>query len=294
MIDLHIHSVYSDGTYTVTEVLEEARRNHITLISITDHNTVGAYEELKGIDTQEAYDIKTISGIEINCMYRNAKIELLGYGMTDFAGLQQWCDRYFSEEQNRAFRNQEYARLFEVLAKHNIKHDLPQKWDPQLGLPHTAIYNGIKKFDDNKAFMTNEEWNSFDLFFRTATTNQEAIFFIEYSDMMPSASEASQIIRKSGGMVFLAHVYQYGLSNHIEFTQSMLTDGIIDGAEVYHSTFTQEQSDAIIEYCQKNHVLMSGGSDSHGEKGKVRKIGRGYGNLHMPMALIENWVTKFL
>ncbi|NLO84088.1 MAG: PHP domain-containing protein [Clostridiales bacterium] len=294
MIDLHIHSVYSDGTYTVREVLEEAKKNHVTLLSITDHNTVGAYEELKGINTEETYDIKTISGIEINCMYDNAKIEVLGYGMTDFEGIQQWCDDHFSKEKDRAFRNQEYARLFEVLTNNNIRNDLPEIWDPQLGLPHTAIYNGIRKHDDNQAFMRKEEWNSFDLFFRTATTNRDSIFFIEYSDMVPSAKEASETIKKAGGMVFLAHVYQYGLSHHIEFTKSMLKDGIINGAEVYHSTFTQEQSHTLIDYCLKNHLPMSGGSDSHGEKGRVRKIGKGYGNLHIPMDLIENWVTKFL
>lgn len=182
----------------------------------------------------------------------------------------------------------------DVLTKNRITHALSDRWDASLGFPHTAIYNEIRKYDENKIFMSEKEWNSFDSFFRTATTNEDSLFFIEYNDIVPSAKDASDIIRKAGEMVFLAHAYQYGLNNHIEFVDNMLADKIIDGVEVYHSTFTAGQSEEIIRYCHQRDLPMSGGSDSHGHKGKIREIGTGYGNLDIPTHLIEKWIDKLI
>lgn len=47
MIDLHIHSNFSDGVYSVDEILEIAQKIGCTIISIVDHNTCEAYEYLK-------------------------------------------------------------------------------------------------------------------------------------------------------------------------------------------------------------------------------------------------------
>lgn len=55
MIDLHIHSIHSDGTDTVVDILKKAEKNALEYISITDHNTCNAYEELKKINIKKYY-----------------------------------------------------------------------------------------------------------------------------------------------------------------------------------------------------------------------------------------------
>ena len=69
-------------------------------------------------------------------------------------------------------------------------------------------------------------------------------------------------------------------------------NNIIDGVEVYHSSFTEEQIKILEKYCRDNNLLMSGGSDCHGEKKVDRKIGVGYGNLNISKEILKEWIDK--
>ena len=79
MIDIHTHTTYSDGTSTPKELLEKAQQKKLTIISITDHNTVGAYEELKNPNIRGKFEGMIIPGIEITTTYHGETIEVLGY-----------------------------------------------------------------------------------------------------------------------------------------------------------------------------------------------------------------------
>ena len=79
MIDLHTHTKYSDGTWDVQKLLQEAEKNNVKLLAITDHDTVKAHLELEKLDYSKYYTGKIVSGAEFNCVFNNAKIELLGY-----------------------------------------------------------------------------------------------------------------------------------------------------------------------------------------------------------------------
>lgn len=81
MIDLHIHTTYSDGTYSVKEILKEAQEKKLEVISITDHDNVKAYKEIWKIDVNNFYSGKIITGCEFKCVLPeyNLPIEILGY-----------------------------------------------------------------------------------------------------------------------------------------------------------------------------------------------------------------------
>lgn len=81
MIDLHIHTTYSDGTYSVKEILKEAQEKKLEVISITDHDNVKAYKEIGKIDVNNFYSGKIITGCEFKCVLPeyNLPIEILGY-----------------------------------------------------------------------------------------------------------------------------------------------------------------------------------------------------------------------
>ena len=81
MIDLHWHTTNSDGTDITIQLLKKAQEKGITLLSITDHDTTKAYFDIDNININEYYNGKIITGIEINCVFNNIKIELLGYGI---------------------------------------------------------------------------------------------------------------------------------------------------------------------------------------------------------------------
>ena len=83
--------------------------------------------------------------------------------------------------------------------------------------------------------------------------------------------------------------YKYQLDDHISYLNKMIDRNLLDGVEVYHSSFTDKQIETLEKYCMHRGLLMSGGSDCHGEKKKDRKLGMGYGNLNINKEIIQNW-----
>ena len=74
MIDLHIHTSYSDGTDSLIELLEKAEKNKLEYISITDHDNCRVYDELRKIEGSKYYTGKIIPGVEIKCGYKGRLI----------------------------------------------------------------------------------------------------------------------------------------------------------------------------------------------------------------------------
>ena len=81
MIDLHIHSTYSDGSKTVKEILVEAQNLGLNTISFTDHETCNAYNELEKINTKYYFSGNIINGIELKSSYKDIVLDILGYGI---------------------------------------------------------------------------------------------------------------------------------------------------------------------------------------------------------------------
>jgi 3',5'-nucleoside bisphosphate phosphatase len=288
MIDLHIHTVCSDGTWTISETLEKAQKANLTALSITDHNTIKVYYDIgKG---NFGYTGEIISGVEIDCIAFNSKVELLGYDFTDLNLLDTWLKENFSNEKEKLFRKGEYDRLLDKIQEHGVINNCTKVYEDQEFLPHTAVYREIKKHESNASFMSEREWNDIYTFFRTATTNPKSLFYIDYTGLLPLAEEVASIIRKAKGKVFLAHVYQYGMDNHIQFIDALRRSKIIDGIEVFYVEFTEEQTNTLYNYCKQNNLFMSGGSDCHGDKGN-RKICTGNGNLNVPEKILDEWIT---
>ena len=89
MIDLHVHTNYSDGTWDLKKLLEEAEKAKIEVLSITDHDTIKAYKELEKIDYKKIYSGKIISGVEFNTVYDGVTFHLLAYNF-DYKKLEQY------------------------------------------------------------------------------------------------------------------------------------------------------------------------------------------------------------
>ncbi len=77
-IDLHLHTNNSDGDDSTKEIIQKAKDLDISLISITDHDTVNAYDDLKDIDTM---GIKIIPAVELSCAYESEMRDILGYNI---------------------------------------------------------------------------------------------------------------------------------------------------------------------------------------------------------------------
>ena len=289
MIDLHSHTTNSDGTWTTAKLLKEAEKLKLEAFSITDHDSVESYVEIENSEElKKIYKGKLIRGAELNCTYDGVKIEILAYDF-DLQPVRNWLKDYYTPEKNRNRLIEEFNDLVDICKEKGIKIEKDLKYNPDKEYPVDAIYYSITKFEENKKYFTEEQWNDIAIFFRTCTVDKKFPLYRDFSKQMPTLEKISKLIHENNGKVFLAHLYKYKLDDHISYLNKITDSDLLDGIEVFHSSFNNEQIDILEKYCNDRGILMSGGSDCHGEKKKDRKLGIGYGNLNIKSNIIKKW-----
>lgn len=126
MIDLHIHSTYSDGSNSPTEILRIAQEQKLEYISITDHNSVDAYNELR--KTRNLFEGKIISGVEISTSYKGQNIEILGYGI-DIKSIEVFLNKHFKKNENQ--QSIIFNTLYNAYKKIGVRMDITE-YDPTI------------------------------------------------------------------------------------------------------------------------------------------------------------------
>lgn len=191
MIDLHTHTTFSDGTWTLEEMLTNAENSNITILSITDHDTALPHIKLRNIDIKNYYSGKIIVGGEFNAIFRNTKIELLGYNF-DAVQLQKWIDSTYNLKDEIQGYKEEFLEILELCKKNSIKISDGLKYDESLKYPTKIIYNDITKYKENKKFFNDDEWNVREAFFRSCTCNPNFILYRNFSKQYPTAEEVAR------------------------------------------------------------------------------------------------------
>ena len=289
MVDLHSHTTNSDGTWNTKELLTKAQDLGLEVFSITDHDTAKSYIEIENNkELQKIYKGKLINGVELNCTYDGIKIEVLAYNF-GLHPVQEWLENYYTPEKERNRLIEEFDDLLNICKDKGIRVEKNLRYNPDTEYPVDVIYYSIVKFEENKKFFTEEQWNDRALFFRTCTVDKNFPLYRDFSKQMPTLEFVNEFIHKHNGKTFLAHLYKYQLDDHIAYLDKIIDKNLLDGVEVYHSSFTEKQIETLKKYCIDKKLLMSGGSDCHGDKKKDRKLGIGYGNLNIDKKIIENW-----
>ena len=292
MIDLHIHTKYSDGTSEVLEILKMAEEKHLEYISITDHNSCMAYKELENIDVKKYYNGKIITGVELNTSINGINIELLGYGI-DTKYIQEKLKTMYitAKERNEIEKDQLIQRC------NNLKIELEDPemkyFDEQIHKYYsTYLLEQIKKNPINKKyFLSQESWEDAMKFYRKEMCNEKSEFYIDNTKLYPSIEEVIKLIKQANGLVFVPHIYIYGEKSEIVF-KNIINNYKVDGFECFHSKFTKEQSQEILKYAKENNYYISGGSDYHGKVKPEIKIGEGKDNLNINKEIILPWINK--
>lgn len=178
MIDLHTHTIYSDGTDSVKELLRNAENNKLEILSITDHNICNAYKEMENIDVDELFKGRIIVGCEFTTSFDNRLIEVLGYGF-DYKKVNDYLLNYYNEEYNQNKLLILRRRLLNILDKYQFTYDINKINE---GLKNNSFefstYIEIIKYKEN-FLKTNENiFNSFSDFYRRGITNPNSIFLL--------------------------------------------------------------------------------------------------------------------
>ena len=287
MIDIHMHSKYStDGIDEVSEILEQAEKLGLKYISITDHNSCGAYEDLKNEEIRNIYSGKIITGVELNTKVLGIPIEILGYNI-DPEKLQKLIDEtYLSiDERNKL----EVERLYKkaIDANINLPQDFVEKYDGSI-YASKYFHNYIIKDENNKKYINENSWNDSNVFYREYMSNPSTQFFVDMDDALQDFEVSSKIVKEAGGMVFLPHIFEYR-ENSIKILNYILENYEFDGIECYYRNFTTEQTEFLLNICKEKKLYISGGSDYHGRVKPNVKMGIGEGNLNVPDDIVETW-----
>ena len=261
MIDLHTHTTYSDGTDNLTTLLKNAENAHIEVLSITDHVTCEAYRELESLDVKKYFSGKIIRGCELYSSIEGQTVELLGYNVDTKLLNEKLPKIYYSEAEDNKYQ---YEKLIQICKKIGIKIDYDNiNVDFNSEFSGDVIWREIIKKDYNKIFFDDEDsWYDSNTFYRNCMTNSKSKFFIDKSDFYPSIKEVIDLIKSASGLVFIPHIFIYG-DNSMKFFDVFTKNYSIDGIECYYNSFTNEQTNYLLEYCSSHNLLISGGTDYH-------------------------------
>ena len=262
MIDLHIHTTMSDGQLTPSEVVRLASSIGVSTMAIADHDTVDGVEE--GSAMAQSMGIGFISGIEIS-VKGNEELHILGYCVDiQNGGLKKACEQFLFYRKERVQRIIDYLKekRIEISAEQVLKNAV----NGQVGRPHFA-----RALLDSGHIQNIRE--AYDLYLATPEFNK-----IERPK--PDFSEGISMIRNAGGVAVLAHPSKLKLDNDalVRLLNELVSAGL-KGIEAYYSTHTKEQTDFYLSLAKEHDLIVTAGSDYHGEKASPEvMIGTGINN----------------
>lgn len=256
--DLHIHTYYSDGAYPPAQIAAMAREAGLSLISMTDHDSLAGLEE----KTRAAADcgLSYVPGWEVSAYQGDLKVHILGYGCRICAPYEQFLrarrEGALARAEDIIARASEYFGLDVTLADAERFH---QKKDAPLHTMHIAA-----------AFAERLGRDKGDLYAAAFEPGKPCHSLIG----RPSPQDAIDVIHASGGIAVLAHPGRIKLSAERRFSlMDELVGRGLDGIECSHSDHTEEQTAQFAAYARLRGLLQTGGSDFHAE-GRNRVIGQ--------------------
>ena len=123
MVDMHMHTLYSDGDKTVETVLRMCEEKKLEYISITDHNTTKQYGD-EALE-KNIFTGKIIKGAEMNATFNNKKIEFLAYNIKNLEMINKWSSKFFSYEILKERFERDKNKIIDIWDKNNFIYEYP-------------------------------------------------------------------------------------------------------------------------------------------------------------------------
>ena len=291
MIDMHMHTIYSDGDKTVEQVLKMCEERKLEYISITDHNTCKQYED--DAFHKNIFMGKIIKGVEMNATFKNKKIEVLGYKIKEPKIIEEWSQKFFSEKILKEQQEEEKRKLLDICNKKGLIYDESkiEKNIPVTDYITIYIYKELMRHEENYEIL-GEFSKSLNIFIRKGLMNPDSEYYTGLCNAPePLYKDVINVIHKAGGLAFLAHPFEYRFDYTIDFINQIKKKKELDGIECFHPSANEQKMMMLVDYAKKNNLYISGGSDYHGKKKPDIEVGVGRGNLNIPKEIIEEWIN---
>lgn len=278
LTDLHVHSTASDGTFTPSELVAEAKRIGLKAFALTDHDTVAGVKEATAAADEAG--IELIPGIEISTKYnstyiKDKEVHIVGLYI-DYTN-EHFLSEIAGYRDNRDGRND---KLIELMNEAGMSVSLEAMRDTfgddtVLTRAHFARYMVSKGYVSS----TNEAFDRY--------LGEGKPFYV--SRQMPDPARAVELIHEAGGVAVLAHPILYKMSDSelMKLCQYLKRHGL-NGIEGIYSTYRSGDETTIRRIAGECGLLISGGSDFHGANKPDIRLGIGRGNLKIPYELAVN------
>lgn len=248
-VDLHVHSLFSDGSQHPNEIVQVAMKREVSILSICDHYTIDAYDAL--LSACKSSNIMAVLGVELDANWGDENFHVLAYNF----------DRG-NPQISEFIRSQHEKSVAEC---ENIVTAMSRDY-PQMSLQDYRNYDSPVKGGWKYIHYAVEK--------RVAKTYEEASYFFgKYFKPDPRTFQLSdfcQIVKSAGGVSILAHpghIYNKNPDEYENVLVSMLNCGI-QGIECYYPSHSKNAVRHSVEFCKRNNLCITAGCDSHGEYDK--------------------------
>lgn len=287
MIDLHVHSTCSDGSFTPKELVEYALTHDISAFALTDHDTVDGLDDaishaatLSGKVCEKNPDgksLEVVPGIEFSTEYEGKDVHIVGL-FIDYKS--EIFQRHITEfVRSRDTRNEKMCTL---LQEHGIDITYEKLQQIFPGAVITRAHYGRYLLENGYVKSISEAFDRY--------VGDHAPCFIPREKVTPEG--AVSLIRAVGGIPVLAHPVLYRMSDtRLETLVAKLKDTGLLAIEAIYSTYTPAETRKMHGLAKKYDLAVSGGSDFHGTNKPGLSFGTGYGKLYIHEDILENLRT---
>lgn len=274
-IDLHTHSINSDGVDSVEYVISTAgTKDKSVVLGVVDHHGLTFNKTFK------KDNVRIIAGVEISTEIGNLGNHILGYSL-EFKNVQQ-LEKVFSIVKDGY--NKRASKIIDNLKNANLLVDdieelMRKSESGTVYINHIA--QSVQDLNDFNSVTEVKKW---------AKENGN-LFFVEEEKYLPTSKEVIDILHDCNALSIWGHPGKrfpfnvVGNKQKLEKYLNIMLDYGLDGIEVFHPSHSVEQSDFLLKFAEKNNILISGGSDYHG-KGRGVELGT--------LSLDEKYSKQFL
>ena len=270
-IDLHTHSLCSDGAQTPADVVRSAKEAGLAAIALSDHDCIVGVQE--AIDTGKALGVEVIPAVELSAQ-SDTELHILGYFIDIHNRKLQEAMQYALQVRDQ--RQEETCQKLNEMGFAITMDELREEahGNPVLCRAHFAQIMVRKGY----APSVKEAFSKYLSVGCYAYSNRQAL----------TGPEAVSMIREAGGIAVAAHLHLIKKPDDElrEYLRSLIPYGL-DGIEGYYTDYTPDMQERYQAMAKELGLVISGGTDYHGANKPHISIGKGKGNLDIPYCVLD-------
>lgn len=269
-IDLHTHSTYSDGTKSPAELVRLASISGVTAIAITDHDTMAGVAEAEAVSVE--YGVEVVPGVELSVVHEDLMLHILGYYVD--AKQKDMAHALTVLQEARDRRNEKIIGKLQNLGIGATVEELKEiSGVGQTGRPHIA-----------KLLMNHGVVRSMPQAFDEYLAKDGKAYVGRFAY---SARDAIAFVNAAGGIAVLAHPIQVDKTLCVLNSLLPVLKGYgLEGIETYYPSQKKKMQKRIRKFATANDLLLTGGSDYHGDIRPGTRLAGGH-NVYVPPELLE-------